>query len=37
MKSVSIQELAQETFIAHNVLSPYREVVCREFSAIKFR
>jgi DNA-binding transcriptional LysR family regulator len=30
-KSVSIAELGSETFIAHNVLSPYREVVLREF------
>lgn len=29
--SVSITELGQETFIAHNVLSPYREIVLREF------
>lgn len=30
-KSVSIKDLGNETFIAHNVLSPYREVVLREF------
>jgi DNA-binding transcriptional LysR family regulator len=30
-KSVSITELGTETFIAHNVISPYREVVLREF------
>lgn len=30
-KSVSITELGMDTFIAHNVLSPYREVVLREF------
>jgi DNA-binding transcriptional LysR family regulator len=30
-KTVSITELGTETFIAHNVLSPYREVVLREF------
>ncbi len=30
-KSVPITELASEVFIAHNVLSPYREVVLREF------
>lgn len=30
-KTVSITELGQETFIAHNVISPYREVVLREF------
>jgi DNA-binding transcriptional LysR family regulator len=29
--TVSITELGQETFIAHNVVSPYREVVVREF------
>jgi len=29
--TVSITELGNETFIAHNVLSPYREVVLREF------
>jgi len=28
---VSIKDLGSETFIAHNVLSPYREVVLREF------
>ena len=30
-KTVSIAELGSEIFIAHNVLSPYREVVLREF------
>jgi DNA-binding transcriptional LysR family regulator len=30
-KSVSITELGAETFIAHNVISPYREAVLREF------
>jgi DNA-binding transcriptional LysR family regulator len=30
-ESVSITELGAETFIAHNVISPYREVVLREF------
>jgi DNA-binding transcriptional LysR family regulator len=30
-KSVSITELGMETFIAHNVVSPYRELVLREF------
>lgn len=30
-KNVSIQELGKETFVAHNVASPYREVVLREF------
>lgn len=34
-KSISIVELGAETFIAHNVLSPYREVVLREFHARK--
>ncbi|HEU0120364.1 MAG TPA: LysR substrate-binding domain-containing protein [Bryobacteraceae bacterium] len=29
--AVSISELGMETFIAHNVLSPYREIVLREF------
>ena len=30
-KAVSITELGDENFIAHNVVSPYREVVLREF------
>ena len=30
-RSVTIAELGQETFIAHNVVSPYREAVLREF------
>jgi DNA-binding transcriptional LysR family regulator len=30
-KTVSITELAAENFIAHNVISPYRELVLREF------
>ncbi|HTT63713.1 MAG TPA: LysR family transcriptional regulator [Bryobacteraceae bacterium] len=30
-KSVPITELAAETFIAHNVVSPYRDVVLRAF------
>jgi DNA-binding transcriptional LysR family regulator len=34
-KTVSITQLASETFIAHNVLSPYREVVLREFQTHK--
>lgn len=34
-KSVSIAELGEETFIAHNVVSPYREVVLREFQRHK--
>jgi len=32
-KTISITELATETFVAHNVLSPYREVVIREFQS----
>jgi DNA-binding transcriptional LysR family regulator len=34
-KEVSIMELGMETFIAHNVLSPYRAVVLREFQRHK--
>ena len=34
-KTVSIAELGSENFIAHNVLSPYREVVLREFKTHK--
>lgn len=34
-KAVSITELGMETFIAHNVVSPYREVVLREFQRQK--
>lgn len=34
-ESVSIAELGMETFVAHNVLSPYREVVVREFQRHK--
>jgi len=34
-KSVSIAELGMETFIAHNVLSPYRAVVLKEFQRHK--
>ena len=30
-RTVSITELGKETFIAHNVVSPYRELVLREF------
>jgi len=30
-KSVPISELGEEIFIAHNVLSPYREIVIRVF------
>jgi DNA-binding transcriptional LysR family regulator len=32
---ISIGELGMETFIAHNVLSPYREAVLREFQRQK--
>jgi DNA-binding transcriptional LysR family regulator len=34
-RSVSIGELGMETFIAHNVLSPYRDVVLRAFQRHK--
>jgi DNA-binding transcriptional LysR family regulator len=34
-KTVSIAELGEETFIAHNVVSPYRELVLREFQGHK--
>jgi DNA-binding transcriptional LysR family regulator len=34
-KTVSITDLGTETFIAHNVVSPYRDVVLREFQAHK--
>ena len=34
-KVVAISELAMETFIAHNVVSPYRDVVLREFQRRK--
>lgn len=34
-QEVSITELGMETFVAHNVLSPYREVVLREFQRQK--
>jgi DNA-binding transcriptional LysR family regulator len=34
-KSVMISELGLETFIAHNVVSPYREAVLREFKKHK--
>jgi DNA-binding transcriptional LysR family regulator len=34
-RSVPIAELAGETFIAHNVVSPYREVVVRKFAEHK--
>jgi len=31
LDEISISELGMETFIAHNVLSPYRSIVIREF------
>jgi DNA-binding transcriptional LysR family regulator len=34
-KSVSIRELGMETFIAHNVVSPYRNLVLRAFERHK--
>jgi DNA-binding transcriptional LysR family regulator len=34
-KTVSITDLGHETFIAHNVVSPYRDVVLREFQRHK--
>src|SRR5271169_4432046 len=34
-KTISITELGAETFIAHNVVSPYRDVVLREFQTHK--
>ena len=34
-KTVSISELGCETFIAHNVVSPYRELVLRRFQGHK--
>lgn len=34
-RTISITELGMETFIAHNVLSPYRETVIREFQRNK--
>ncbi len=34
-KTVSISELGMETFIAHNVISPYRDVVEREFQRLR--
>ena len=36
-QSVSMAELGSEMFIAHNVVSPYREVVLREFHNYKVR
>src|SRR3954453_16937797 len=32
-KTVSIEELGEETFIAHNVVSPYRDLVVKELEA----
>jgi DNA-binding transcriptional LysR family regulator len=34
-KSIALSELGSETFIAHNVVSPYRDVVLREFQSHK--
>ena len=34
-KTVSITDLGEEIFIAHNVISPYRDVVLREFQSHK--
>jgi DNA-binding transcriptional LysR family regulator len=34
-RSVTLTDLGSETFIAHNVVSPYRDVVLREFQAHK--
>src|SRR5262249_13761986 len=34
-KEVSIEELGEENFIAHNVISPYRAMVIREFQRYK--
>jgi DNA-binding transcriptional LysR family regulator len=34
-KTVSISDLGNESFIAHNVFSPYRDVVLREFQSHK--
>jgi len=34
-RSISIADLGAETFIAHNVVSPYKEVVLREFERLK--
>jgi len=34
-KAISIQELGLENFIAHNVISPYRQIVLREFARHK--
>ncbi|MCC7498639.1 MAG: LysR family transcriptional regulator [Bryobacterales bacterium] len=37
LEEIPITELEMETFIAHNVLSPYRETVLREFQRHKVR
>ena len=34
-KTVGVGDLGEETFIAHNVVSPYRELVLRQFQAHK--
>ena len=34
-KTVSIQDLAGESFVAHNVISPYRDVVLKAFQRAK--
>lgn len=34
-ETISITELGMENFIAHNVISPYREIVIREFQLHK--
>jgi DNA-binding transcriptional LysR family regulator len=34
-EAISITELGMETFVAHNVVSPYRDVVLREFQRHK--
>ena len=34
-KTISLTELGNESFVAHNVVSPYREVVIREFQTHK--
>ena len=34
-RSVSVADLGDETFIAHNEMSPYKEVVLREFERLK--
>jgi DNA-binding transcriptional LysR family regulator len=37
LDEISITEPGMETFIAHNVLSPYRSIVIREFQRAKVR